>query len=207
MTSNSKALFRILGWLFLALIFGVLAAAAEPVTAPAMSTNPKHAVVASEPTLAASTSPKQPTTTSEPSPTAPEPVPTASVPIPEAPVPNKPAPDRLLRSLLFADLASRALDCYSTRRMLNRGDHEILLPKAIAGNSWSMAAFSGVMVASNWWIARKLKRSHHNRLAKWLTLADLAADAPWAIHNLYLPLHTSKPGTRRFDISLKVGAE
>ncbi len=94
--------------------------------------------------------------------------------------------DRLETSLLVADAFSRGLDCYSTRRMLSRGDREMSLPMFIAGHSVTMAAFSGAMVAANYLTARQLESHRHRKLARIVTAVDLGQDLPWAIHNLFL---------------------
>jgi hypothetical protein len=105
-----------------------------------------------------------------------------------AQVPNapQPKPDRVEWSLLAADASSRALDVYSTHQMLANGYHELLLPKAIADHTPAMAAYSAGAVALDWWTARRLERHGHRKLARLVTVIDIAQDAPWAVHNLYL---------------------
>lgn len=95
-------------------------------------------------------------------------------------------PDRVETALLAADAASRALDVCSTHQMLKNGYHELLLPKAIADRSPAMAAYSAGTVTLDWWVSRRLERSNHQRLARLITALDIAQDAPWAIHNLFL---------------------
>lgn len=102
--------------------------------------------------------------------------------LPEAPK----AMDRTEKVLLLSDVASRSLDVYSTRQMLNNGYREIVLPRFIADHTPVMAAYSGATVAADWWVARRLEKRGHLKLAHLATMVDIAQDAPWAIHNLYL---------------------
>jgi len=102
--------------------------------------------------------------------------------LPEAPRPM----DRTEKVLLLSDVASRSLDVYSTRQMLNNGYREIVLPRFIADHTPVMAAYSGATVLADWWLARRLEKRGHLKLAHLATMVDIAQDAPWAIHNLYL---------------------
>jgi hypothetical protein len=106
-----------------------------------------------------------------------------------APAPVKPHFDRIDFALIASDVAVRTLDTYSTRRMLNQGNHELFLPDCISHSTPAMAAFSGAVVASNVLAARYLIHHHHPKLAKAMLAVDVAQDAPWAVHNLYLPNH------------------
>ena len=110
--------------------------------------------------------------------------------LPETP---KPHSDRLEWSLLAADASSRALDCYSTQRMLDRGWHEIILPKAVASHPALMAGYSAATVAADWMVSRRLERGGHRQLARLVTMVDIGQDAPFAIHNLFLGKRTVLP--------------
>jgi hypothetical protein len=96
------------------------------------------------------------------------------------------AQDKAERWLLVADAGVRTLDCYSTHQMLQNGGREIILPDAIAHHAPAMAAFSAATVIVDWQVARLLEHHHHPKVARWLTIADMSADAPWAVHNLFI---------------------
>ena len=100
--------------------------------------------------------------------------------LPDAPM------DRTEKVLLLSDVASRSLDVYSTRQMLNNGYREIVLPRFIADHTPVMAAYSGATVAADWWVARQLEKRGHRKLAHVMTLVDIGQDLPWAVHNLCL---------------------
>jgi hypothetical protein len=51
-----------------------------------------------------------------------------------------------------------------------------------------MALYSGGIVATQYYVARKLFAHHHRRLAYVLTAADISITAPYAVHNLFLPV-------------------
>jgi hypothetical protein len=102
--------------------------------------------------------------------------------LPEAPKPM----DRAEKALLLADAGSRALDVYSTHAMLGQGYREIILPRFVADHSGVMAVYSSATVAADWWVARRLEKKGHLKLAHVATMIDVAQDAPWAIHNLFL---------------------
>ena len=98
---------------------------------------------------------------------------------------ERPKLDKAEFALLAADAGSRALDVYSTHKMLESGYQEELLPGFIADHTGTMAAYSGGSVVLDWLVYRRL-REHHRKLAHVLTLVDIGQDVPWAIHNLYL---------------------
>ena len=102
--------------------------------------------------------------------------------LPEAPRPM----DRTEKVLLLSDVASRSLDVYSTRQMLNNGYREIVLPRFIADHTPVMAAYSSATVLADYWLARRLERRGHRKLAHVMTLVDIGQDLPWAVHNLCL---------------------
>ena len=97
--------------------------------------------------------------------------------------------DRAEWALLAADAGSRALDTYSTRLSLREGAREMFLPGIVVDHTWTMAAYSGGVVALDGWATNELERHHHARLAHALPAIDIGLDLPWAIHNLYLPRH------------------
>jgi hypothetical protein len=105
--------------------------------------------------------------------------------------------DRTEWVLLTADAGSRALDVYSTHQTLANGNRELFLPTAIAKRPAAMGSLEAVDVTAVWWISRKLEAHHRPRLAHLLTAVDFAQDAPWAIHNLFLPKPTGTVLTLR----------
>ena len=102
-------------------------------------------------------------------------------------LPDAPKPDRVEFGLLVADAGIRSLDVYSTNRCLGQGNREMFLPAAIASRPAAMAAVEAADIAAVSWLARRMEKRGHRRAARILTLIDFAQDAPWAIHNLYLP--------------------
>ena len=107
----------------------------------------------------------------------------ASAQLPDAPKPQK---DHVETALLFGAAASRALDVYSTHQMLNCGYQEIVLPKAIADRTASMAVYSAGAFTLDWMIARHLERHGHHKWARTVTSIDIGLTAPWAVRNLTL---------------------
>lgn len=105
--------------------------------------------------------------------------------LPEAP---KPHLDRIEWSLLAADAAARGLDVYSTHWAESTGNKEGTLPGWIANHPPVMALYSGGVVAAQYYVARKLFKHGHRRLAYAITAADVSVTAPYAIHNLFLPV-------------------
>ncbi len=101
----------------------------------------------------------------------------------------KPKPDRVEFALLAADAGVRALDVYSTHQMLQNGNHEMFLPGFVAKNPPVMAVGFAGIVGLNYFAARKLERHGHHQMARIVLMVDIAQDAPWAVHNLYLPKH------------------
>ena len=107
----------------------------------------------------------------------------------ELPDHPKPVMDKTEWALLAADASSRALDVYSTHKALSESsrNHEDLLPGFISNHSAPMAVYSAGTVALDWYVARKLELHHHSKLAHIVTMIDIGQDAPFAIHNLFLP--------------------
>lgn len=104
--------------------------------------------------------------------------------LPSAPDPSRAQP--LDWTLLTLDASARALDTYSTTRMLNRGHRELFLPVGIAGNPAAMAAYSAGVVGAVWLTSRELRRHGHRRLAQLVVATDAAQDGWWAVQNLFL---------------------
>jgi len=84
--------------------------------------------------------------------------------------------------------AARGLDVYSTHWAESVGNKEGTLPGWIANHSPVMALYSGGVVYAQYWLARKLFAHHHRKLAYALTAADASVTAPFAVHNLFLPV-------------------
>lgn len=105
--------------------------------------------------------------------------------LPESPTPHL---DRAEWALLATDAAIRGLDVYSTRWAYSAGNKERFLPGFIANHTPVMALYSGGMVYAQYWVARKLSARRHRRLAYAMTAADISVTAPFAIHNLFLPV-------------------
>jgi hypothetical protein len=113
----------------------------------------------------------------------------------ESPV-KEPKFDRTDWALLSAVAGSRALDTYSTRWMLGQGDHELILPGFVVNHTPVLAGVEAGSVVADYFATRYLMRHHHPKLAKIALMADFAADAPGAIHNLFLKPGVAKVGAR-----------
>lgn len=100
----------------------------------------------------------------------------------------KPRLDKIEWSLLAADADARGLDVYSTHWAESAGNQEATLPGWIANHPPVMALYSGSIVAAQYFVARKLFARGHRKLAYAMTAADLSVTAPYAIHNLFLPV-------------------
>jgi hypothetical protein len=98
--------------------------------------------------------------------------------------------DRTEKVLLIADAAVRGLDVYSTHWALQAGNKEATLPGWIVNHPPIMALYSGGIVASQYFVARKLS-SRHRKLAHLITAVDISVTAPFAVHNLFLPVCVS----------------
>ncbi len=109
----------------------------------------------------------------------------AAQPLPEAPVPHL---DRTEWALLGADAAVRGLDTYSTWWAESAGNKEGVLPGWIANHPPVMALYSVSIVGAQYYAARKLFAHHHARIAHLVTAVDVSVTAPFAIHNLFLPV-------------------
>jgi hypothetical protein len=103
----------------------------------------------------------------------------------DAPTPHL---DRAEWALLATDAAARGFDVYSTHWAESAGNKERTLPGWIANHPPVMALYSGGMVYAQYWVARRLSAHRHRKLAHVMTLADISITAPFAIHNLFLPV-------------------
>jgi hypothetical protein len=103
----------------------------------------------------------------------------------DAPTPRL---DRAQWALLATDAAARGLDVYSTHWAESAGNKEGTLPGWIANHPPVMALYSGGMVYAQYWVARRLSAHRHRKLAYAMTAADISITAPFAIHNLFLPV-------------------
>lgn len=88
-------------------------------------------------------------------------------------------------ALIAADASVRAMDVYSTHWMLANGDREVLLPDVIAQHTPAMAAYSAGVVATDWFLMRRLE-SRHPRLAHAAMLVEIGQDGYFAAHNFFL---------------------
>jgi hypothetical protein len=104
-----------------------------------------------------------------------------------------------LKVLLAADAATRALDGYSTVRMLRNkcnGDRsvavcneEMFLPDFITHSQGSIYGYeAGAWVAQSFAVHKLAKR--HPRLARLIPAIDIATALPFAVNNLRLPPKT-----------------
>jgi hypothetical protein len=118
----------------------------------------------------------------------------------ESPDSRKSEIAKSIRFLMVADAATRALDGYSTARMLrNRcnGDltipvcnEEMFLPDFITQSKGAIFGYeSGVWLAQAFIVHRVAK--HHPRVARLIPALDIATTLPFAVNNLRLPVGSS----------------
>jgi hypothetical protein len=113
----------------------------------------------------------------------------------------KPRIDGLTWTILAADGGARALDAYSTRRMLKNScssglqmagtstcNYEQNLPGFIANHTSGMYAFDGVVWLSEVAATRLLVRHHHRRLARLIPFMDFLSTTSFAVNNLTLSI-------------------
>jgi hypothetical protein len=108
------------------------------------------------------------------------------------PVQHRPVFTRADWSLIAADAATRTLDVVSTHQMLNRGYHELILPRAIADSTPRMAAYSGLCVVGNALVVHWLAKHGHRRKGELYLAGDVGMDGTLAVRNL--TLRKLKPG-------------
>jgi len=113
----------------------------------------------------------------------------------------RPRIDGLTWSLLAADGGARALDAYSTRRMLKNGcnsglqmagtstcNYEQNLPGFIANHPAGIYVFDGATWLSEFTMTRVLIHHHHERLARIVPLIDFLSTTSFAVNNLTLSI-------------------
>lgn len=101
--------------------------------------------------------------------------------------PINPPVRRIDWALFAANASVRALDTYSTRRVLeSHSGHELELPGFVVNHDATMAAYSAGAVGLNYLVFRYLRRHGHPVLARTAVAIDTASVAPWAIHNLFV---------------------
>lgn len=116
----------------------------------------------------------------------------------------KPRLDRLTWTLLVADGGARALDAYSTQRMLknscNSGqqmvgvstcNYEQNLPGFIANHASGIYAFDSAVWLSELAATRMLVKHNHRRLARFVPLMDFLSTTSFAVNNLTLSIGNS----------------
>lgn len=116
----------------------------------------------------------------------------------ESPEPRNVRMKVSLKALLVADAATRALDGYSTVRMLrNRcnGDlsvpvcnEEDFLPDFITRSSGTIYAYEGGVWLAQVLAVRRLEK-RHPRLARLIPTIDIVTTLPFAVKNLRLPVN------------------
>jgi hypothetical protein len=115
---------------------------------------------------------------------------------PEAP---KPHMDRTETVLLAGDAAAHMLDAYSTHRALQGPNHERMLPTVVARSQAGMYSVAAADVVLQWYIARRLTRAGHPKLAHITTCLDIAVDGSLGIHNMTLPTKPLPPAKKVVD--------
>lgn len=113
----------------------------------------------------------------------------------------RPRIDALTWSLLAADGGARALDAYSTRRMLKNNcssgiqmagtstcNYEQNLPGFIAKSPAGIYAFDGAVWLSELSATRFLIQHHHRRLARLIPFIDFISTTSFAVNNLTLSI-------------------
>ena len=125
----------------------------------------------------------------------------------------KPRIDGLTWTILAADGGARALDAYSTHRMLKNNcssglrmagtstcNYEQNLPGFITNHASRIYAFDGAVWLTEFAATRFLIRHHHRRLARLIPFVDFLSTTSFAVNNLTLsvgehgiPVTTSRP--------------
>ncbi len=100
-------------------------------------------------------------------------------------------------ALLAADAGVHAMDVCSTRRLLNNGGHEMFLPDAVVDSTAGMALYSASVTIGLQHLSAQL-RPWHPRLARLIPILDIAATAPFVIHNFTIDRN---PQRSRFNQS------
>ena len=113
----------------------------------------------------------------------------------------KPRIDGLTWTFLIADGGARALDAYSTQRMLKNScssgikmpgtstcNYEQNLPGFIANHAAGIYAFDGAVWLSEVGATRFLIHHHHRRLARFVPFMDFISTTSFAVNNLTLSI-------------------
>ena len=116
----------------------------------------------------------------------------------------KPRIDGLTWTLLAADGGARALDAYSTQRMLKNScssgqkmvgvstcNYEQNLPSFIANSAGGIYAFDSAIWASEFVATKLLISHHHRRIARFIPLIDCLSTTSFAVNNLTLSIGES----------------
>lgn len=116
----------------------------------------------------------------------------------------RPRIDRLTWTLLAADGGARALDAYSTQRMLKNScsstlqrtgtstcNYEQNLPGFIANHASGIYAFDTAVWLSEYAATRFLIEHHHRRIARFIPFIDLISTTSFAVNNLTLSIGES----------------
>ena len=116
----------------------------------------------------------------------------------------KPRIDRLTWTLLAADGGARALDAYSTQRMLRNNcnsslqiagpstcNYEQNLPQFITNHTPGIYAFDAAVWLSEYAATRFLIEHHHRRIARFIPFLDCISTTSFAINNLTLSIGES----------------
>jgi hypothetical protein len=116
----------------------------------------------------------------------------------------KPRIDRLTWTLLAADGGARALDAYSTQRMLKNScsssfqrtgtstcNYEQNLPGFIANHASGIYAFETAVWLSEYAATRFLIEHHHRRIARFIPFIDFISTTSFAVNNLTLSIGES----------------
>jgi hypothetical protein len=116
----------------------------------------------------------------------------------------KPRIDRLTWTLLAADGGARALDAYSTQRMLKNScsssfqrtgtstcNYEQNLPGFIANHASGIYAFDTAVWLSEYAATKFLIEHHHRRIARFIPFIDFISTTSFAVNNLTLSIGES----------------
>jgi len=118
----------------------------------------------------------------------------------------RPRIDGLTWTILAADGGARALDAYSTHRMLKNNcgtglqmpgtstcNYEQYLPGFISNHVSGMYAFDGAVWFSEFAATRFLVRHNHRRLARLIPFIDFLSTTSFAVNNLTLSIGDGEP--------------
>jgi hypothetical protein len=113
----------------------------------------------------------------------------------------KPRIDRLTWTILAADGGARAMDAYSTQRMLRNNcsssvqiagtstcNYEQNLPGFITNHAPGIYAFDGAVWFSEFAATRFLIQHHHRRIARFIPFIDFMSTTSFAVNNLTLSI-------------------